>query len=83
MKGSFFSWSVGIVLRCVGTRDFCPALAALVGLVNFFLLTVHYFSSFVPVAWQAEQAGSRARSPLSLICFSGYQLNIQEKWWGW
>jgi len=29
----------------VGKRDFCPALAALVGPVqNFFLLTVHYHS---------------------------------------
>jgi hypothetical protein len=42
-----------------GTRDFCPALAALVGTVQtikyFFFLTIHYFNSFVPIA---QQAGS-------------------------
>ncbi len=33
-----------------GTRDFCPALAALVGPVqNIFFLTVHYFNSFVTI----------------------------------
>ncbi len=33
------------------TRDFCPALAALVGPVqNIFFLTVHYFYSYVPIA---------------------------------
>jgi hypothetical protein len=34
--------------RCAGTRDFCPALAALVSPER--ILTVHYFSSFVPIA---------------------------------
>jgi hypothetical protein len=34
-----------------GTRDFCPALAGLVGLVqSIFLLIVHYFISFVSIA---------------------------------
>jgi hypothetical protein len=39
-----------------GTRDFYSALAALVGPVqNIFFLTVHYFSSFAPIAHQAGQ----------------------------
>ena len=40
-----------------GTRDFCSAMAALVGPVqNIFSLTVHYFNSFVPITQQAGQA---------------------------
>jgi hypothetical protein len=36
-----------------GTRDFCSALAALVGPVqNNFFFTVHYFNAFVPIAQQ-------------------------------
>jgi hypothetical protein len=46
MKGVLpwlFSWA----LRA-GTKDFCPALVALVGRVqNIFFLAVHYFISFV------------------------------------
>ncbi len=38
-----------------GTRDFCPALAALVGPI------VHYFTSLVPIA----QPANRAASPVS------------------
>ncbi len=39
------------------TRDFRPALAALVGPVqNIFFLTGHYFPSFVPIAQQAGKA---------------------------
>jgi hypothetical protein len=39
------------------TRDFCSALAALVGSVqNIVFLTVHYFNSFVPIAQQSGQA---------------------------
>jgi hypothetical protein len=42
----------------VGTRDFCSALAALIGAVqNIFFLAVHYFNAFVPNAQQARQAG--------------------------
>jgi hypothetical protein len=34
-----------------GTKDFCPALAALVGHVqNIFFLIVHFFYAFVPIA---------------------------------
>jgi hypothetical protein len=37
-----------------GTRDFCSAMAALVGPVkNNFFLTLHFFNSFVPIAQQA------------------------------
>jgi hypothetical protein len=40
-----------------GTRDFCPALAALVGQVQTIIfLTAHFFSSFVFIAQQAGQA---------------------------
>ncbi len=43
-KGSFLSWLVCWV-RCAGTRDFCPALVAVVGPVqNKFFLSVHSFS---------------------------------------
>jgi hypothetical protein len=43
--------------RHAGTGDFCPALAALVGpVLNILLLTVHYFTSIVPIAQQAVQA---------------------------
>jgi hypothetical protein len=42
---------------CAGKRDFCPVSATLVGPVqNIFFLTVHYFTSFVPIAQQAGQA---------------------------
>jgi hypothetical protein len=41
----------------VGTRDFGPVLAALLGPVQkIFFLTVHFFASFVPIAQQAGQA---------------------------
>jgi hypothetical protein len=51
-----FPWLIGWDLR-VGTRDFCLALAALVNVVqNIFFLTVHYFTSVVPIAQQAGQA---------------------------
>ncbi len=43
--------------RRAGTRDFCPALAVLVGPVQISFLTGHLFSiDFVPVAQQAEQS---------------------------
>jgi hypothetical protein len=49
---------------CAGTRDFCPAFAALVGSVpvqNIFFLTVHYFNAFVSIAQQAWQAVVQGR----------------------
>jgi hypothetical protein len=50
------------------TRDFCPALATLVSLVqNIIFLTIHFFNSFVPIAQQAGQA-----VVLSLLSFSMY-----------
>jgi hypothetical protein len=51
------------------TRDFSPALAALVGPVkNIFYLIVHYFTSLVPLARQAGQAVVLRRPSLK-ICF--------------
>ncbi len=59
------SWLVRWACRA-GTRDFCPALAALVDPVqNMCFLTVHYFNSFVPIAQQSGQAVVLGR--LSLI----------------
>ncbi len=51
-------------LSCNSRRDFCSALAALVGLVQFFFFIVHYFNSFVPITQQAGLS-SRAVSPVS------------------
>jgi hypothetical protein len=49
MKGALL-WLICCAFHAC-TRDFCPALAALVGPVqNIFFLTVHYFNSFVPIA---------------------------------
>jgi hypothetical protein len=46
------SWWVHWAYRAC-TKDFCSALAALVGPVqNNFFLTVHYLNSFVPIAQQ-------------------------------
>jgi hypothetical protein len=40
-----------------GTRDFCPALAAIVSPVqNFFFLTGHFFSGLVPIAGTDRQS---------------------------
>jgi hypothetical protein len=62
-NGSFFVWFVGLVL--VGTRDFCSALAAVIGPVeNIIFLIVHYFNSFVPIA-QLGQAALLGRLSLS------------------
>jgi hypothetical protein len=49
----------GVLRRAyrAGTRDFCPVLAALVGPVqDICFLTVHYFTSFVPIDQQAGKA---------------------------
>jgi hypothetical protein len=51
-------WLVRLTPR-FGTRDFCPALAALVSPEQtIFFLTVHYYHLRVPIA------GSRAGSPV-------------------
>jgi hypothetical protein len=53
------------------TRDFCSALAALVGPVqNIFFLIVHYFTSLVTIAQQAGQTAVLDRLSLSM-CVSG------------
>jgi hypothetical protein len=52
-------------VRGAGTRDFCPALAVLIGPVLNSFLTGHYFCLFLPIAQQAEQAV--ATCGLSLI----------------
>ncbi len=64
-KGSL-SWLVRWARRA-GTRDFCSALASLVGPVptNIFFLTVHYFNSFVPIAQPAGQAAVLGHLSLS------------------
>ncbi len=56
MKG-VLSWLVRWACRA-GTRDFCHALAALVGKVQniIFFLTIHYLNSFVPIPQQVGQA---------------------------
>ncbi len=60
------SWLVLWACRA-GTRDFCSALAALVGPVqNIFFLTVHYFILFVYIAQQAGQAVVLGRLSLSM-----------------
>ncbi len=54
-----------------GTRDFCSALAALVGPVQtIFFLAVHYLNSFVPMAQQAGQAAGLSRLSLSMCIWS-------------
>jgi hypothetical protein len=63
------SWSV-CWAHSADTRDFF-ALAAQVGLVqNMFLLIVHYFSSFVPIAQQARKAVVLGHLSLSLCLWS-------------
>jgi hypothetical protein len=65
MKG-VLPWLIRWACRA-GPRDFCPALAALVGPVrNIFFLTVHYFNSIVPIAQKAGQAAVLGRLSLSM-----------------
>ncbi len=48
-----------------GTRDFCSALAALIGRVqNIVFLNVHFFNFLVPIAQQARQAAVLDRQSL-------------------
>jgi hypothetical protein len=60
-----------------GTRDFCPALAALVSPIQN-ILTVHYFNSFVPSAQQAGQAAVLGRLSLSLCLWSGRGVSVSK-----
>ncbi len=66
-------WLVRFACRA-GRRDFCSALAALVGpLQTILFLTVHYFNSLVPIAQKAGQAAVRGRLSLSVLLWShGY-----------
>jgi hypothetical protein len=67
MKG-VLSWLVCWTFRA-GTRDFCSALAALIGPVqNVFFLTVHYFNSLVPIAQHDAQAAVLGRLSLRIMC---------------
>jgi hypothetical protein len=63
---------------CAITRDFYPALAALIAKVqNIFFLIVQYFNSFVPVAQQAGQAIVPGHLPLNMcLWFTVYICNI-------
>jgi hypothetical protein len=69
-RGPFWVGSLGL-LCFVGTRDFCSALAALFGPVqNIFFLTVHYFSSFFPIAQLARKAVALVRLSLSMCLWT-------------
>jgi hypothetical protein len=60
------SWLVRWACRA-STRDFFPALAALVGPVqNIFSSPVHNFNSFEPVTQQAGQAAVQGRLSLGV-----------------
>jgi hypothetical protein len=77
MKG-VLPWLVRWARR-VGTRDFYPALAALVSPVqNFIFFTVNYFNLCVLIAQQPGQAVVQGRLSLNVcpFCYSvaiGYQ----------
>jgi hypothetical protein len=59
--------------RLAGTRDFYPALAALVSTVqHIFSLTFHYFNFYVFPSFPASWAGSRAGPPVS-ECMPAYK----------
>jgi hypothetical protein len=54
-----------------GTKDFYPALAALVGPVeNIFFLTAYYFNIFIPIAQQPGQAVMPGRLSLIMCLWS-------------
>ncbi len=78
MKG-VLTWLVRWACRA-GPRDFCSALAALVGPVqNIFFLTLHFFNSFVPIAQHSGQAAVLGRLSLS-VCLWFWQ-RAQDKSW--
>ncbi len=65
MKG-VLPWLVRWTRRA-GTKDFCPALAAIVSPAqNVIFLTVHFFTLLVPIAQQPGQAGVLGRLSLCL-----------------
>jgi hypothetical protein len=64
---------LSLLVRCrwarrAGTRDFYPALAALVSLVKRFL-TVHYLNLYVLIAQQPDQAVVQGRLSLN-VCLN-------------
>ncbi len=69
-KGPALVGSLG--LSCC-TRDFCPALSALVGPVpsKYSFLTERYFNAIVPIAQQTRQAGVQGRLSLSKCLWCG------------
>jgi hypothetical protein len=65
MKGAL-PWLVRLACRD-GTRDFYPALTALVSPVqNIFFLTAHFVTLWVPIAQQPGQAVVQGRLPLNM-----------------
>jgi hypothetical protein len=75
MKG-VLPWLVRWACRA-GTRDFCPALAALVSPIQN-IFTVLCFNSFVPIAQQAGQAAVLGRLSLSLCLLSGRGVSVSK-----
>jgi hypothetical protein len=61
--------------RRAGTRDFYPALAALVSVVqNIIFLTIHTLFHLISPHHSATWAGSRAGSPVSVSLVSSIEL---------
>jgi hypothetical protein len=62
---------------CAGTRDFCPALAALVGSVQniFSHSTLQCINSFVPITQKDGQAVVPRRLSLNTVSVSGLLSN--------
>jgi hypothetical protein len=75
MKAAYL-WLVRWACRA-GTRDFCSALAALVGSVlNIFFLTIRYFNSFFPIAQQPGQTVVQGILSLSLYLWAELQSSV-------
>jgi hypothetical protein len=77
-------WGASLVsslgLLCKGTRDFCSAFAALVGLVhNIFFFVVHYFNSFIPITQQAGQAAVLGRLSLKGEILGDNSLHTRDR----
>jgi hypothetical protein len=79
MKG-VLPWMVRWACR-VSTRDFFPALATIVGLVqNMCFFTIHYFTSFVLIAQQAGLTVMPGRLSLNMrLWFLRYNCTVQHK----
>jgi hypothetical protein len=72
------SWLVRWACRA-GTRDFCFALAALVGLVQKFVyLTVHYFSSFLSPS-PSKLGRQSCWATCHSVCVSGCPVDMWVK----